>query len=213
MAHGPCFAERISWIVASLSALLLAGSAPAETLATRSFSLANDPSAVVLHLSEQFEELASPGPTLTLYADGRLVVEYPPVMKRAGTYERRLAASELNATLASLLDKGLGEFDARVARARKEQAARARMRARAVDPSAPGLPVYESDATTTRIELKLAAYAVDPAAARPLDRTIVWSGLRTDGRDFPEVPELVALADAVALLRQMMNSPELAKVR
>jgi len=194
---------------------LLPTYASAQALEARSFELSSDPGVVILRMSEPPAGLAvTDVPTLTLYADGRLVVERPAYLKQSGTYEKMLGSAELQALVKSLLDRGLGDFEVPTMRDRKQQLSRERAQAHFSDPTGPGATVsIVSDLGTTRIELALAGYAVGRSASQPLAKTIVWSGVEHDAELYPEVPELRALAEAVAELRSIMSSSDLVQTR
>jgi hypothetical protein len=175
------------------------------------------PDAVVVVYREVLGEIgdADRGPTLTVYGDGRMVAHYPRYMKRAGDWERRLTASELDGLLASLAAKGVLDFDAPTVRA----AARASLlasRERARAANAP-IELFEaSDASTTVIDIALARYEPASPGARAVERLakrVAWTALRTDAERHPDVPALRDLAAAEQELRTLREHPAFTRVR
>ncbi|MGE4606517.1 MAG: hypothetical protein AAEJ52_07240, partial [Myxococcota bacterium] len=79
-----------------------------------SYELSADPGAVVLRMQEEIGALEPPGsgPSVTVYASGRTVVQYPAYMKRAGVYELVLDPAEMRDMFESLLARRIVEFDA-----------------------------------------------------------------------------------------------------
>ncbi|NQZ96650.1 MAG: hypothetical protein HRU01_09080 [Myxococcales bacterium] len=192
------------------------------------YELSADPRAVVLRMKEEIGALEQPdsGPSITVYASGRTVVQYPPYMKRAGTYEITLAPAEMRNMVESLLARRIVEFDASAVRQRKRAAIAARRTAsaaaRAGTATKPEL-LEVFDATTTHIEVQLARYRPaltgaqsGPAAAAPVQRNVTrsisWYGLRADARHFPTIEEIQDLAEASRSLRALMERAGLSKV-
>ncbi|MCC6849780.1 MAG: hypothetical protein IT294_14845 [Deltaproteobacteria bacterium] len=175
------------------------------------------PDDVVLVHREIIGEIAGAdrGPTLTVYGDGRAIAHYPIYMKRAGDWERRLAPRELDALLASLVAKGVLEFDVAATRAATRaasEAARARARAARRPPA-----LFEaSDQSTTVIELSLVRYAPATAGARAaggIAKRVAWTGLHADALAHPDVPALHDLAAAERELRALRESPGFTRMR
>jgi hypothetical protein len=186
---------------------MLATSMPASAapLAGTSPTIEHSRSAdvVVVTYREVLSEIADAdrGPLLQIYGDGRMVVHYPPYMKRAGDYEQHLTAAELDQLLRSLADKGVLDFDATAARsATRASMTAARERARAAN--AP-VTVFEAvDASTTVIEVAVDRYRSATPGAREVQNLSkrAWTGLRR--RPTPSRrPALRALAAAEDELR------------
>ena len=87
-----------------LASALLAGSAVAQTPSLRDPAVrySRDPQAIVASFTEVLAEMddPDPGPSVTVYGDGRVLVHYPHYMKRAGDWELRLSGEELDALIA-----------------------------------------------------------------------------------------------------------------
>ena len=158
------------------------------------------PDAAVVRYQEVIGEIAEAdrGPSLEVHADGRLRVHFPAYMRRAGDWETTLDAPSLHALVQSLLGHGVLDFDAAALRARKRQSLAARA---ALARRRPGEPLLfeASDASTTIITLRVGG----------TERTVSWSGLRSDSRQHPELPELGALRAAQRELEALMAHPRL----
>lgn len=172
---------------------------------------------LVLSFGDAPGELAEKagGPTLHIYGDGRVLVHYPPYMKRAGEYSTRLKRAELHRLLRSLARKGLVDFDPAAAR-RSIRRERAAERARAGrSGSAEGPELFErSDAALTEIELRLSRYRAageTGPARRNLHKKIAWRGLRDDAKRFRKLSAIQNLAAARNELRALMKRPDLEK--
>jgi hypothetical protein len=174
------------------------------------------PDAVVVVYREVLGEIGGTdrGPTVTVYGDGRIVAHYPLYMKRAGDWERRIAPSELDALVRSLADKGVLEFDAQTVRA-AARASLAASRARAAATQQPIALFEASDASTTVIEMAVERYVpATPGAreARNVSKRAVWTALRTDAAQHPDVPALAGLAAAEQELRALRDHPGFARL-
>jgi hypothetical protein len=164
----------------------------------------SDASTVLVHLRERLVALEDedPGPSLSVYGDGRVAVHYPRYMKRAGEYTLQLGPQDLGALMRSLASRGLLEFDAVAVARRKAEAARSRAQ------------LFEVfDATTTEIELRVERYQPVPGAPelRNVHKRLSWNGLRADAKRYPEVAELADLAAARQELGALMESPDLVR--
>jgi hypothetical protein len=207
---------RLRWwrigLLGLLLVLLRAAPASAQT-DTALFELPSNPQALVLRFSESYVSIADPDPgsSLEIHADGRVVVHYPPYMKRAGDYEMHLSAGALRSLVASQLARGVAEFDPVSARKRVREVALER--GRAAGSERPELFVA-ADASISRIELRLRRYT---AAGRPsqvdLVKQISWKGLAAHARRYPEIPALEELARAQTELLELMQSTDLVRVR
>ena len=132
-----------------------------------------DPSTVLVHFLDRLVALEDedPGPSLTVYGDGRVAVHYPRYMTRAGEYTLQLDPEELGGLMRSLASRRLVEFDGQAVRQRKAEAARSRAQ------------LFEVfDATTTEIELRVERYQPEPGAPelRNVHTRLAWQGLRAD---------------------------------
>jgi hypothetical protein len=205
-----------SWFRIGLSGLVLAvlgGQLSWAQSAPARFELPSDPQALVLRFSESLAALAhpDPGPSLEVYADGRVAVHYPPYMKRAGDYELRLDPGALQRLVASQLARGVAEFDPEAVRSRRRELARERGRAAGSQrPELFSVP----DAATSRFELRLGSY--QPAGRgpqAPFSKRISWHGLAAHARHYPEIAALADLARARRDLLDLMQSADLVRVR
>ncbi len=187
-----------------------AGGAAAEVEFSRS------PSAVILQYHQDIDmlEQADPTPFLRIYGDGRYVVHYPRIMQKAGDWQGRLRAAELESLIRSLADGRLLELDGRAVRGAVEATERERRRAA----RAAGEPIrlFEvSDKESTRVRVTLERYkpaGVIGAAGEPLEKEILWWGLRHDSRRYPEVAGLRELADLERRLLALAEAPGLERI-
>ncbi len=189
------------------------------------YEFSSDPDAVVLRMTEEIDALqnSASGPSVTVYASGRTVVQYPPYMRRAGTYETTLTPAEMREMVASLLARRIVEFDRDGVRKRLSAIRAVRRTARAAAPAGTATepPLWEVfGKATTHIEVNLDRYrparsAKDdkPAVQRNVARSISWYGLRADARHFPAVEEIQGLAEASGSLRALMERVDLTKVK
>ena len=176
----------------------------AEATGPAVFEYSRDPSTVLVYYRDRLVALQDedPGPTLTVYGDGRVAVHYPRYMKRAGDYTLQLGPEELGGLMRSLASRRLVEFDEPAVRQRKAEAARSRAQ------------LFEVfDATTTEIELRVERY--QPAAGAPefrnVHKRVAWHGLRADAKRYPEVTELGDLVAAHRELQALMERPDLVR--
>jgi hypothetical protein len=177
-----------------------------------SFSFERDPASLVVRFRETFGELsgAGPGPSLELFGDGRVAIQFPPYMKDAGRYRVQLTPGEMQALVASLVGHGLTDLDENALRERR-RALVAERRA-AAQRSGESELFDVSDRSVVEIELRVVPEASGSAASPsggggPLTRRIVWPGLRSDAKRFPEWREIQGLAAAHRELRALMTSP------
>jgi hypothetical protein len=159
-----------------------------------------DPGTVIVSYRSIPGELAGPGASLRVYGDGRAVTQYPAPYARAGTWEQRLSASELDGLLQSLTAKGILDFDGDAVRAGQQRDAAARRAA--------GGPVtlsVSSDPDVIEIEMRLTRVQAEGAAERrDVVKTIRWQGLAHDRREGRSIAALEGLAAAVAELETLM---------
>lgn len=165
-----------------------------------------------MSMTEEIVEIEDPdpGPSVKVYADGRVVVHFPAYMKRAGDYETVLTADELEA-LVSGLSNQLAGFDEEAAR-RKAAHGDAVQRTWAAGNRTPEL-LQAPDATNTKITVKLTAYeprGLGPAI-HPVDAAVTWRGLNEAARRHPDVQEIQGLAVVRRDLLALMERPDLSK--
>ncbi len=132
--------------------------------------------------------------TVTVYGDGRVVVHYPPYGQRQGDYTMTLIKAELDELIASMLNKGVIEFDGQAAEAEKQAVL-----------DAQGLGFHVSDADVTTIEVQLASYNPTGEPGQEsfdVRRELTFSALQSDANQFPSIQSLVNLAAAE---RELIN--------
>jgi hypothetical protein len=214
--HGRAAAREFARALLVATVVLHAGNVPAGDPADVSdLAYTRAAAAPVVTFTEIPAELedADPGPTMTIYGDGRATVHYPRYMVRRGDYEIRLSPAELDALVASLVRKGLADFDREAVLARKQAASASRAALSAVT-GAPALSAV-ADASTTVIELHLERSR--PAGARaPLTdvvQRISWQGIAWDARQYPDIVPLQDLAAARQELRAVMDRVDVAAAR
>jgi hypothetical protein len=185
---------------------LFATSIAAQTGSGPSFSLPSKGSEVVVRLIERIDGIESEeaGPTTTVFADGRVVVERPSYMKQAGRHETRLSPEDLRAWLATLLETGVTEFDSQRTRGDREAADRAH-RLKQVGRS--GTEVFDRS-SASRIDFELyvddfRAAAKGPGAEETVRKKIDWRGLRRDASRYSELEDLQSLEAAVRMTRTL----------
>ena len=193
-----------------LAAMLVGTIATVGTAAAQSaepaFALPTRPDAVVVRMREIIPSVAeSNGPSITIFASGRVLVEYPETMKRAGRYELQLSPEQLRAQVQEWLETGVAEFDEAQTRQARVDAIRRQ-----------NVMTVVSDPTTTVVEMNLASYRATGAGARaasaPLAKEIRWSALRSDSKRYTEVASLQALSSVCRDLEALMQSPSLVEV-
>lgn len=217
VAASLALAPRVAAAPVAGAVATLPGSAVIEPIGGAVIEPTRRPDVAVVVYREILGEIggADRGPTLTIFGDGRTVAHYPLYMKRAGDYELRLAPGEVDALLRSLATKGVLDFDATATRA----AARTSMtaaRQRALAANTP-IQLFEAvDASTTVIEVAVERYvAATPGAreVRHVTTRAVWTGLRADIDQHPDVPALRALGAAEEELRALRDRPGFTRVR
>ena len=188
-------------------ALLLAAVLPA---AAQTPAFDRSGGTVVLRYQEQFAILAvdEPGPSVDVYGDGRVVVRYPSYMKQAGTWETRIAPTEVEALVAAAVDGGIVGFD-RAATAAAVKTAETQRRAAQRRSGRPVLLTDVSDASTTVLTATLL-----PDSGKRSARTVAearWSGLQQDAQRYPEIETLRRLAQVETQLRGLMQRDDLTR--
>jgi hypothetical protein len=179
--------------------LASAGAAAAEPLCTYSRNADN----VVLSYQEILPVGGpDPGPSLTVYGDGRALVHYPAYKKRAGDYELRLTPAELDALVDAVAGGGLLDLDEASARKKLKHAKQA------------ATPHVTSDPTQIDIRVRVDRYAPRGRAARSnVDKHVTWIGLRADAKRHRSLPEIRTLADAHDRIEALMRRDDLERVR
>jgi len=169
----------------------------------------NDPTTIVVSYTHVLGEIGNSdkGPSLTIYADGHMVVRYPPYMKKAGEYTLELTQVEMDRLLRSLVDKKVMEFDPQAIRRSKQQA-------KAAKEDEPTTLYGVSDAPTTVIEIRLSRYIPSGSFAQEvlnIDKKISWHGLGSDAKKYPNVKAIQDLHSAKQDLEALMNRRDLKK--
>lgn len=180
------------------------------------FEISRSPSVVVLQYHQDIGMLAKPDPTplLRIYGDGRYLVHYPSYMKKAGDWEGRISTAELATLVRSVIERRLLEFDARSVKGEIEAAELAAKRAarKAGQP----IQLFEvSDKESTRMRVRLERHkpaGVIGVAGGPLDKEIVWWGLRHDLERYPQIRGLRELASLEVQLRDLTEAPGLVRL-
>lgn len=175
------------------------------------FEYSDDPGAIVVSYTHILGEIgdADNSPSLRIYADGHMVVRYPPFMKKAGEYTLELTQVEMDRLLRSLVDKKVMEFDTQAIRRSKLEA-----KAEKEDPKTTLHGV--SDAPTTVIEIRLSRYIPPGSFAKEIlniDKKISWHGLSSDAKNYPNIKAIQDLHAAQKDLQALMNRRDLKKTK
>jgi hypothetical protein len=187
--------------VASL-AVLAGGAASAQDR----FGLSPDPDAVVARYLEHIGGIADddPGPSVTVFASGRLLVHVPDYRSGAGDFEAFLNPGELRQLVRDLVRQNLVEFDPQAARRDKR---------RSEELSAEISEI--ADASTIEVTLNLDEYSPRGPSAqvrRDVRKQVRWYGLRHDADRHPNVASLQDLAGAAGILAALMERSDLRPV-
>jgi hypothetical protein len=181
------------------------GGGGGDPAASRRFEYSRDASTVVIGFAEVVDAIkdADPGPSLSVYGDGRVAVHFPTYMLRAGDYTLRLAPAEMNALVHSMVSRGIAEFEEPAVRRRKAD----------IEAQADVL-IETFDAVMTQIELRLERYRPPGNAGpgQPIHKRVAWSALRADAKRHPQITEIQDLAAAHRELWSLMERPDLVKV-
>jgi hypothetical protein len=174
------------------------------------------PGALLITYHEIFPELVDPDPTprLRIFGDGRVLVHYSPRLRRAGDYELRLSATELEALLYSLVDNGLADFDRDDILREKRDVGEARAR-EALGLGEPPALFYVADDDISLFELRLLEYRAPGStfAAGEIHQKIRWQGLRTDAERHPQIERIQRLRAAELTLRSLLVRDDLRRLR
>lgn len=200
--------RKLAFCVALATTLAIAPGASTQEEQGEIIEYSGDPDEVIVEISQEFEiEDPNPEPLVRVYGDGRMVVHQPVFRKNAGDYETYLTDGEIAGLLTSLSAKGVMNFDHGAARAAKRSAQRSR--------AAAGELFHRSDGTRTTIKVNLKTYrAAGPGRSTQTDTSTVvsWYGIRSDAKDYPDIPALSDLAAAEEELVTLCVHPALQKV-
>ena len=184
-----------------------AGETPGQARERASFQYREAADSVVLRYSEHLSALAGAdsGRSVVVYGDGRVVVHYPALMKRAGDYTLRLSRVEMRELLERVVARDFVDLDEGEARRPLESPARAGAELFAVH-----------DAATSTIEVNLETYR--PAGSRGVERRNVkrevrYYGLRAYARRYPENASLQKLAAVQSELMGFLERDDLEPAR
>lgn len=163
------------------------------------FRISADPGTIVLEYGHVQHALAEqdPLPLIRIYGDGLVWVHYPVYTQRAGDYEFRLELKEVRRLIREIRRDGLLEFD-------RDRTLRQRTAMRGETSSADQL----SDAADTVIRIRLERYK----GGIDFDKSIVWTGVDTDARAFPDLSPVQSLARLEQKLRAMIDNRPLSAV-
>jgi len=214
----------LCWVGAAtgIGAMLPAGPAravPSDSADTRAPLIEFDesPEALIVRYGEAGGELGAAGGvgTLEVYGDGRVVIDNPHYMRRAGRHTLRLRPQELRRLLRSLARRGVIDFDAGSARraitrkAGREARGGGRVQAAGHDES---VLTARSDAGTTELELRLLRYRGEGETGDPrrdVRKRVRWRDVERDARRHPELESIQHLAAARREVRALMQHPNL----
>jgi hypothetical protein len=149
-----------------------------------------------VNVGEIADEIEDMEARLRVYGDGMTIVHYPAYMKQSGDYQINLSPAELQALMSSLAEKGVFDFDqdaaaaalreAKAARSREARAGRATLRT-----------VTDDSVTVLRVRAESYRAAGAADVSRNVTKDIVWYGLESDAREYPNVADLADVAAAV----------------
>ena len=200
-ARGRAIRGSVVFAVAMVAGLV----SPATPQPGASFSFPEDPEYLVLEYHQSHEMLDDPDPVplLRIYGDGRVLIHRSAYRIDAGDYELRLGPGELRQLLSTLVSRN-------VPRANVADLARARRREEERRAAEEGTLFAISDATVTRIVLRLETITPAPGARAiaNVEQRIVWPNLQSDAERFPQLPELGELAAAERELLALLERPE-----
>jgi hypothetical protein len=144
---------------------------------------------------------ADSGRSVVVYGDGRVVVHYPAVMKRAGDYSLQLTRGELRELLDRVLEENFVDLDEATAR-------------RPLEPEASEAGEFFAvhDEATSTIELNLDAYRAAGnrgVERRGVKRKVRYYALRAHARRHPQNASLQNLAAVQSELMALMERDDL----
>ncbi len=140
-------------------------------------------------------------PLVSIYADGRVLIERPAYMLQPGKFEQRLDPVALNALIASLDQSDVLTANTQDLAADFARAATARS-------AASGVRIVTADATTTHIHVRFASFARAGESPRELVNTLSFAELQTQAQQYPSLKSLAALAAAEKRLMALFDQPQ-----
>jgi hypothetical protein len=180
------------------------------------FEFSRSPGVVVLEYHREIGMLTDPDPEplLRIYGDGRYLVHFPPVMKRAGDWQGRIGEAELNDLIGSVVERRLLEFDAPSVRAEIEATELAgRLQTLRGGQAAQLFEV--SDQESTRLRVRLQRYkpaGTHGVQGQPSEKEILWWGLRDQVRRYPQISALQELSALEDRLQALTEAPGLERL-
>ena len=181
---------------------------PESAQAQEIIQVVRSPSNLVIKLKEHIGEIdfSLEAPSIEIYGDGLVLVFYPVYMKRAGRYQMQLSDQQLDALLNDMHNKRIPDFNREVVKQNMTTAAARQAQS--------GVLYYSSDPSTTIFELNLESYSPDLSTKTPapISQKIIWSGLRSDARQFPEIQAVQSLYETHLQLLTLMEHPNLVKI-
>ena len=185
---------------------------PTYASAQLAFQASEDPSRVVIQLTQDVGIEGDDTPLLRIYGDGRVLVHFPVYRPRAGDYSLQLDAAELNGLLLTFVQGGLGEFNRERVRNEIQQVRRAGQQA-ALQTGDPVTLTSRSDETVHSLNVELDSYTgPDGSTRQDVSVPITWAGAQQDARDFPSVAAIQNLAALERQLVALTERPDLVRV-
>ena len=190
-------------------ALMLLVFCPSATSAPQ-FEFPNDADFVLLEYHQWIPRIANQDqqPLLRIYGNGQVVVHFPDYMKQAGDYEMTLPQQKLNILLGSLEQNGIFSFDQKKVKQLKIQSENFQ-KSNSLEFST------RSEEVISDIRINLALFSPD-ASGSPIpgfSKIFKWTNLKWDAQKHADVPELVNAAAAEQQLDELLNHPDLKKLK
>ena len=208
-AHGY---RQIGGLGRVLAACLTMAAIAAPAHAQLAFQASEDPSRVVIQLTQDVGIEGDDTPMLRIYGDGRVLVHFPVYMRRAGDYSLQLDPAALNGLLRTFVGGGLVDFNPESVKSEIQQVGLARRQA-ALQTGDPVTVTTRSDDTLVSLTVQLDSYTgADGAARQDVSAGIAWAGVQHDARDFPGVVLLQRLAAFERQLVALTEHPDLVRV-
>lgn len=184
-------------------AVLLSAQASGPTI-----EFSPDPESVVLEYTHLHHMMARPDPEplMRIYADGRVRVHYALYMAKAGDYEFKLTAAELEQLFVGLADDGLIDLDLHAAREERQL--------REKEARESGELRHVSDITETLIDLRLESYRAAAAeqAVSGMEKSLRWPNVYADARWYKSFEAVQTLAKAEERLQKLLERSDLKKL-
>jgi hypothetical protein len=177
---------------------------PAPAWAQTQFSYSRDPSSVVVRYVRTPGELEASGSStvVTVYGNGRVIVEFPSFSPRPGPHETSLSTEELDSMLADLVTAGVMELD--TAALQEEPAATA---SQSGQYSIGTIRTYTADADVVQFVINLDSYTrPGGATAENVEKRIVLRGLQNLGEQHASNAAVARLAAAERRLIALIES-------